>query len=210
MKSSKWAQNRIDYIVHHNPRGVRKLIHDFGFIPPDHPMELALTTRELVRTEGQDAVRGLLAIHPDRGAIEAVQEEEEDSFCPACQNHSFNPEDNFCGSCGHSNYDGRTAGEFATQLAEMNAEALQDYYQHLMKKATDHPSDQRLGEEVRVVWNELRQRRKEKVPAAQGKTCGCQGKKASTAAPKQDAWVWISLLVMAGMLVGSSLGKSSA
>ena len=212
MNPSRWAQNRIDYIVYHNPKGVLKLIDELGYEAPRHPKELALATRELVREEGQKAVLALLALHPDRKAIMAISQPktEEDTFCAACSHYSFSPEDHFCQACGHNAYDGRSPAEFLAQLTSMPQAELQSYYDNLIHKANLSPENTLLGEEVRMVWNELRLRKAKSSAPAEPKPggcgCGCKGKKKAPAPSwRLDDPLVLVGIVVAALVVGSAL-----
>ena len=102
-KRSRFAQERIPYIVYGNPSGVRKLIHSYGFEVPENIHDLVDAARELISLERRDAVLDLIQLHPDKGAI--LKATEQDSFCGACSSYSYNSEDNYCTGCGHMNYD---------------------------------------------------------------------------------------------------------
>ena len=161
MKKTAFAQNKIDYIVYSNPKKVARMIYNEGYTPPKNVHALVKTTKALIRQEGKNAIKQLITLHPDREVILSNQpvKNKEDHYCGACNSYAYDPEDSFCGKCGHSSYDPEDKGTFITQLQEMNLKELENYYKTQLDKSNKHPEDLRLGEEVRMIWNELRIRR---------------------------------------------------
>lgn len=158
-RQQRLKPNKIDYIVHGNPKKAKKLVYDYGYETPHNIDELSETVKLLVKKKGRKVVKDLLFIHPDKNILLKLNQPKEDSFCGACGNASYLPEDNYCGSCGHSNYTGKTnLRDFLDQLIEMNSSELETYYQEVLSKANKNPKDTNLADEVQIVWNELRQR----------------------------------------------------
>ena len=160
-KQKEFAQNSIDYIVYNNPVPVRKLLYDCGYESPKNVHHLVEATKELVKKNGKSIITQLLAVHPDKKAILALQTtDKKKGSCNACSNDSYQEEDNFCGSCGHSNYNGSgDEDSFLDQFTDLPDAKLEKYYTRIVKKSNSTPKDQKLASEVQVVWNELRQRR---------------------------------------------------
>ncbi|MCB0375258.1 MAG: hypothetical protein KDD04_05005 [Sinomicrobium sp.] len=205
-KRSRFAQNRIDYIVYGNPGGVAKLIHDYGYEPPRHPQDLARAVRLLVREKGRKAVRRLISIHPDKEAILKVERGKEDSYCGMCHSRSYNPQDKYCGLCGHSHYDGEhDKKDFSRSLTDMGTDALKAYYESVLEKSNKDPRDTALSEEVELVWNALRQRKqqesKEEDRQEKAKMKALKGAK--------EGLIIATLIFVAGILVGSTLKTCS-
>jgi hypothetical protein len=197
-KRSKFAQNRIDYIVYANPKEVSKLVYDYGYEPPKNPHDLVKAAKILVKKNGRKAIKDLIKIHPDRKAIFKIQRGKEDNFCGACSSYSYQPEDNFCGVCGHSHYDGGGDRKgFLDQLMDLGSEELEAYYESIVRKSNDNPEDSNLAEEVQMVWNELRQRKSEDKNQPEKEV-----KKHHTS---NDGLIILGLVFVAGILIGSSL-----
>ncbi len=167
-KKSRFAQNRIAYIVYNDPKQVQQLIDQHGYEVPHNAHHLVKATKQLVRRKGRRFVQELLALHPDRKAIIQVEKNKEDHFCGACGSHAYSPEDNYCNACGHSAYTGeKDKGDFLQQLVQMGLKELEELYEHSVQKANKEPANVPLAEQVRLVWNELRLRKKEvseKIP----------------------------------------------
>lgn len=207
LRKSKHAQNRIAYIVYNDPRAIRRLIDDQGFDPPENDHDLVKATKQLVRRRGRKVVKELLKVHPDRKAILRLEKIKEDSFCGACNNYSYDAEDNHCGACGHSNYAGAAdKGNFLQQLLEMGMQELETLYDNTVKKSNKAPSDNNLAEEVRLIWNELRLRKKqgllpsktvEITDASEPKNSGL------SISPKQGLLL-LSLTLTSGILIGTA------
>ncbi len=148
--------SRIEYIVlSHLPQS-KKLIEDFGYEAPEKATDVIQGIKFLIRKHKRKAVTALLKIHPDRKALIAIQREEEDHFCSACSESSYDPIEDQCGSCGHSNYNGNKS-LFLDKIRKMELPELEKYYQNLLEKSKDFPKDASIQEEVELVWNELRQ-----------------------------------------------------
>ncbi|MGB3464336.1 MAG: hypothetical protein WBA74_03665 [Cyclobacteriaceae bacterium] len=161
MQSKSYIKpSKIDYIVFSSPSKVREIIDNYGYTAPQDPQHLALATRQLIRRKGQRAIKDLLTIHPDRQALKHIEKQKEDSFCGACANHSFNAAENSCGICGHSEYSGMAdRHKFLVQLTDKSEKELQNLYENAVKKSNKDPENQQLAEQVRLIWNELRQKK---------------------------------------------------
>lgn len=205
---SRFAQNRIEYIVYGNPKEATELVHNYGYESPKDVHELVQAIKELVRRKGRKVIKDLIKIHPDKKAIVKLSRQREDNFCGACSSYSYNSEDNFCGACGHSNYTGDTdLGDFINQLVDMNTSELENYYQDIMSKSNADPDDMNLADEVQIVWNELRKRKVDSKDEEEKK------KEESSLIPSafvsQQGIVVLGLTLLAGVLVGASIKGSS-
>ena len=201
-KRLRFAQNRIDYIVYGNPKGVADLVYDYGYEPPESPHDLVKATKILIRKKGRKVVKDLIKIHPDRKAFLKIKRRgKEDHFCGACNSYSYNPEDNFCGVCGHSNYNGEDDRQsFLNQLTDMGLDELEGYYENLVGKANETPDNANLAEEVQLVWNELRQRKAEQKKETQED----KPVQLSDTRNAKEGLIILGLAFIAGVLVGSS------
>ena len=204
---SKYAQNRIAYIVYGNPDGARKFLFDQGYHPPKSIHDLVKATKELVKTEGKSIVPKLLTIHPEKDLIlelnQPLESTKEDSYCGSCGSSSFNPESNFCGACGNSNFGGESnldVGDYIDQMVDMTTSQLEKHYQEVLAASNKKPEDLSLMEEVQLVWNELRQR---KLNAEIPKQEVAKDKDRFTVS--KDGVVILGLTLAAGVLIGSSI-----
>ena len=158
-RRSRFAQNKIAYIVYNRQKEARELVNSYGYEAPKDVHSLVETVKLLVKKKGIKAIKDLIQIHPDKKAILKYGKPEEDNFCGACGNSSYIPEDNYCGGCGHVNFTGSTdVGKFLSRLENMETEALEKYYQEVLNRANKSPGDNQLADEVQLVWNELRGR----------------------------------------------------
>ncbi len=202
---SKHAQNRIAYIVYSNPAAVRKLIDEHGFEPPRHIHDLVEGTKQLVRRKGRKVVKELIKLHPDRKAILRVEKIKEDSYCSACSNYSYDPVDNFCGTCGHSAYTGQeNRSDFLDQLIAMGLKELEELYGNVVKKSNKDPNDKNLAEEVRLVWNELRLRKKEPITSKSTIDEPEPEIRDGILIKPKEAMLFLGLTLVAGGLIGSA------
>lgn len=189
--------DRLEYIVFHHPDKVKNLIEDFGHKPPSDLLALVEAVRFLIREYKQEAVVALLKLHPDRKALQAIDSEDEDQFCSACSENSYNAETHYCGSCGHSNYTGNRL-EFLEQLRNMGEKKLQEYYENLVKKSNLHPEDKKLAEEVQLVWNHLRNKKETHEEPIE--------ESAPMVAMEQSLFLGVFAMVFAvGVIVGSGI-----
>ena len=204
---SRFAQNRIDYIVYGNPKEAKELVHRYGYESPKDIHELVAAIKELVRRKGRKVIKDLIGIHPDKKAIAKIGRKREDNYCGACNSNAYNSEDNFCGACGHSNYTGDTdLGDFIDQLVKMNTSELENYYQDIMSKSNADPEDMNLADEVQIVWNELRKRKTTDNQEEEKKE---ERSLIPPAFVNQQGMVVLGLTLLAGVLVGASI-KSKA
>lgn len=159
-KSLSRAQNKIDYIVYHNPDQVAKLLYDQGFEPPKNPKNLAAAIRELSRKKGRKFLKELIKLHPDKQVILSLDKQTEDSHCGACNNNTYDKKGNYCKSCGHSNYIGLgDEDSFLGQFESYTTPDLEKYYQDILRKSNQNPEDKNLAKEVQMIWNQIRQRK---------------------------------------------------
>ena len=143
IKRSRLAQNRIDYIVYSNPKGVSNLIEKYDYEAPEHVRDLVKLTKRLVRRKGRKFTKELLKLHPDRKAILHVEKIKEDSYCSACSNYSYDAEANYCGACGHSAYTGsKDQPDFLRQLVGMGIKELEELYENVVQKSNRSPQNQ--------------------------------------------------------------------
>lgn len=204
---SRYAQNRIAYIVYGNPDGARKLLFDQGYHPPKNIHDLVHAAKELVKTKGKTIVPLLLNVHPEKELILKLNQpqnnQREDSFCGSCGSSSFNPESNFCGACGNSNFGGDSnldVGDYIDQMVDMTTSQLEKHYQEVLAASNKKPEDLSLMEEVQLVWNELRQRKlNAEIPKKE------VTKDKDRFAVSKDGVVILGLTLAAGVLIGSSI-----
>ena len=202
-KRSRFAQNRIDYIVFGNPKGAAQLVYDYGYEPAENLHDLSRAVRQLIRKKGRKAVRKLISIHPDRKAILKVESGKEDNYCGMCSSYSYNPQDKYCGGCGHSHYDGKgDKKDFLRSLVDMGTDQLKTYYESIVRKSNNTPEDPALSEQVQMVWNELRQRKQK-----QDREEDPEDEKIKAMRRAKEGFIIISLVFAAGILVGSALTK---
>ncbi|MDW3191923.1 MAG: hypothetical protein R8G66_06150 [Cytophagales bacterium] len=206
-KRSRRAQNRIAYIVYGHPDGVRNLIEKYDFEVPDNIQHLLSATKQLVRRKGRRFVKELIKLHPDRKAILQVEKIREDSYCSACSNYSFDAESNYCGTCGHSAYTGSNDRPvFLKQLVGLSVKELEELYENVVHKSNKNPQNQPLAEEVRLVWNELRLRKKESIPSTDqvSKPNTTESSKEGIVVQPTEALLILGLTLVAGGLIGSA------
>ncbi len=196
---SIFAQNRIDYIVYSNPKGVSQFLYDYGYEPPENLHDLVKATKILVQRKGKKVVRKLINIHPDRKAILNTQPKKEDNYCGAC-NSSYNPEDSYCGQCGHSNYDGEgDKKELPDSLADMGIVELEAHYENILEKSNANPQDTALADQVQTTWNELRQRKKHDTEEEKEET------PEQNPRHEREGLIILGLVFIAGIWVGLTL-----
>lgn len=195
------GQNRIDYIVYHNASAVSHLLEQYGFEAPKNPTHLAEAIKELTRKKGRKVIKELIQLHPDKEAILKLTAPEEDNFCGACSNDSYNTEGNFCKACGHSNYSG-TGDEdsFLSQFENYKDRELERYYQTIVKKSNANPQDKNLAQEVQMVWNEIRTRK-----LALKKEEATQTETPKNFSITKDELILFGVVFIAGALVGHGL-----
>jgi uncharacterized protein YecT (DUF1311 family) len=195
------GQNRIDYIVYHNPDDAAKLLFNYGFEAPEDPSHLTEAIKELTRKKGRKVIKELLQLHPDKEAILKLNEPAEDSFCGACSNDSYNTESNFCKACGHSNYSG-TGDEdgFLNQFESYSDKELERYYQTIVKRSNASPDDKNLAQEVQMVWNEVRMRKETKKKEEEPKP-----KTSNPFSVTREELLLFGVVFIAGALVGHGL-----
>jgi len=204
-KRSRHAQNKIDYIVYNNPHATQDLIDKHGYHPPKNAHDLVAVTKQLVRKKGRSVVKELIQLHPDRQAILSLEKTKEDSFCGACSNYSFNPANNTCNSCGHSSYTGDST--FVDQLLKMSVLEIERLYQNTVLKSNKDPQNTDLAEEVRLIWNELRLRKKEDSPSTPNQaktTLAAHDITQGIVVKPKEALIILGLTLVAGGLIGSA------
>ena len=207
IKRSRLAQNRIDYIVYSNPKGVSNLIEKYDYEAPEHVRDLVKFTKRLVRRKGRKFTKELLKLHPDRKAILQVEKIKEDSYCSACSNYSYDAEANYCGACGHSAYTGsKDQPDFLRQLVGMGIKELEELYENVVQKSNRSPQNQPLAEEVRLVWNELRLRKKEGISPSikQPEEKVSEITRDGIHVQPNEALLILGLTLLAGGLIGSA------
>lgn len=201
------AQNPIAYIVYNNPKDTQRLIDTHGYQAPDNAHDLVSATKELVRKEGKSIIKSLMAIHPDRKAILSLEKGKEDQYCGACNSYSYDPEQKACKSCGHASYTGTPTQPLLQELVELNVEALEKRYQEAVQQANEAPQNTSLSEQVRLIWNELRLRKKETLPGQESSQV--QAHPGMWVHPK-EALLILGLTLVAGTLIGCSFSSSKS
>ena len=202
-RRSKYAQNKIDYIVFGNPTGAKKLLLEKGYKPFSNIQYTAQAIKQLVKKEGRKAVKELIKIHPDKALILKINKELEDSFCGACSNYTYVPETNSCSDCGHSNFvtGDMDIGDFLDQLVTMNTSEIEAYYKEVLSKSNKAPEDRNLADEVQIVWNELRQRKTNDLKETESN----EKSALNTTLFSERGVVILGLTLVAGILIGSKI-----
>ena len=196
------AQNRIDYIVYHNPEKVSDLLDGYGFEVPDNPTHLAEAMRELVRRRGRKVIKELIEIHPDKQAILKLNTDTNKSVCESCQNDSYNNEQNSCNSCGYSKYRGSVDQySFINQFENYKLPELQNYYNRILKESNKNPNEKSLAQEVQLVWNELRTRK----AIAKKQAEYTPTKEKLRFAPTKEDLIIVGMVFFTGILIGNGL-----
>lgn len=203
-KRSKHAQNRIAYIVYGNPKATRQLIDQHGYQAPKQEHELVGATKQLVLKKGRSVVKELLQIHPDRDAILSLEQSKEDSYCGACSSYGYVPETQQCKGCGYASYTGEN--QFVDQLIDMSILELERLYQNTVSKANKDPKNTDLSEEVRLLWNELRKRKKEDTKTTEPEKHTYDLSEGLLIKPK-EAMIILGLTLLAGGLIGSAFSN---
>ncbi|WP_010520464.1 hypothetical protein [Aquimarina agarivorans] len=199
------AQNKIDYIVFHNPKKVSELLYNQGYEPPKDPIALSEAIKELSRKKGRTFIEDLVQLHPDKQTILSVNQSKAISNCGACKNDSYNTEGNYCKSCGHSNYMGSgDEDSFLGQFEDYKDNELEKYYRDIVRKSNDAPENKNLAQEVQMIWNEIR-KRKEKPSKPEQSPKEYQRKLIS-----RDDLILIGVVFCAGALVGHGLKFNSS
>ncbi|HEY9084033.1 MAG TPA: hypothetical protein VIN73_11915 [Vicingaceae bacterium] len=207
-RRSGFAQNKIAYIVYSKQKEARELVNNYGYEAPKDVHSLVETVKLLVKKKGRKAIKDLVQFHPDKKVILKYAQPEAANFCEACGNSTYLPEDNYCGGCGHVNFTGSTdVGKFLNNLKKMETAALEKYYGEVLSKASKNPEDNRLADEVQLVWNELRQRMEstEKVDSRENgqeeeKTEECSFCKHI----KKSELIIAGVILTTGILIGSA------
>lgn len=199
----RYAQNSIDYIIYSDPKQARRLLDQYGYAAPGNVHQLVQTVKRVVRRKGKPFIRELLEIHPDRKALLSIVQNREAHYCHACSSYSYQPEGNYCGTCGHSAYTGPDSQSgFLKRLAGMGLSELETLYQNIVAQSNKEPQNQTLSEEVRLVWNELRTRKKD-TPAPASDSTKPHAESGIRVRPK-DAMLILALTLVAGGLIGSA------
>lgn len=179
--------NRIDYIVYRNPKGVQKLIYKEGYEPPKNLIDLVKVTKILIRKLGKEFIKKLILLHPDRKAILQIDEPAKDCGCLACGHQSFKNITN--------------KGAFLDRLMGMGTVDLDNYYSNLNQKIKENPEDKYLDEEIQLVWDELRQRKKQEKNI----TVSEPEERKGLLKAANDTLFALGLTLLAGILIGTSL-----
>lgn len=183
----KRPPNRIDYIVYSNPKGVRQLIYKEGYEPPKSLADLTKVTKILIKKLGKVFIKKLVQLHPDRKAILQVDQPTKDCGCLAC---------------GHQSYkEIADKGAFLDRLMTMGSVDLDKYYSNLNQKMKDDPENKHLDEEIQMVWDELRQRKKQE----KNLTVSEPEEKKGLFKAANDTLLALGLTLLAGILIGTSL-----
>jgi len=181
-KRSRYAQNRIEYIVFNNPKGAGKLVHEYGYIPPKNLLDLAETVKLLVKKRGKVFIKDLIKIHPEKEVILMAS------------GHS--DYDNYCGGC-HSAYTGNSK-KFMDTISEKSRDELEDLYDDIKEKANDSPENDEFREQLNVVWDIIQEKKEEKKKKEE--------EKSSLKVPKEWAFAGVALIV--GIIIGSVRSSS--
>jgi len=187
----KKAQNRIDYIVYGNPKGVRSLIYQEGYEVPKNLSELSQATKLLVQKRGKNFIQKLVQIHPDKKIILQLSKGKKDCGCRAC---------------GYLSYTGSSdKNDFLDRLETMNLNELEKYYRNLNRESRAKPNDRNLEEEVRLVWEEIRQRKRSEIFESSNNHLASKEAKSGRFKLANDTLIALALTLAAGVLIGTSL-----
>ena len=195
------GQNSIDYITYHNKDGVSDLLEHYGYVAPKHPRALVSAVKALIQKKGEKAIKALLELHPDKNAILQLSTSSAKTICDACSNDSYDSATNFCKACGHSKYSGiGDEANFLKQFKTYDIQALERYYQSIVKQSNVKPQDKHLAREVQMVWNEIRTRKIATKTEDQN-----QVPKDKALRLKRDELLLFGAVFVAGLLVGHGL-----
>lgn len=146
------GQNRIDYIVFHNPEAAYQLLYNKGFSPPDEPTELAETIKELIRVNGQAAIEDLLHIHPDKKAIAAIINPKQ--YCQKCQKVVVKDSSGACIGCKSNT----VTDSFIAEFDGMETAELVQKKEGLLQKLQTDQSNTNLNKKVVQISKALEKR----------------------------------------------------
>ena len=146
---SELGQNRIDYIVFHNMLEAQKLLYDQGFESPEDPDDLVGAIKELVREKGQEVIKALLKIHPDKKAILAIADIPK--VCENCKTKLGKTKKQSCASCTKAS--APLEDNFTGDPKELDSNARLRY---LITKHKANPTDTKLEKEIEALWNAIR------------------------------------------------------
>lgn len=163
MQPKKSKQNRVDYIVYNSPRKANKILAKYGFESIKNPEHLSIATKQLIQQEGKKVFEDLLAIHPDRKAILALEKPMESRICQSCKASMDQQEDSYCNSCAHSNFKDDDQTAFQEKISKMNQAELKDLFSETFSKSNENPSDKELASQTQTIWYELRNKEKKKT-----------------------------------------------
>lgn len=149
----KEGQNKIDYIVYHNPSASADLLSSFGYEPPKKVVDLAVAVKQLIRKKGEPVIKELLMIHPERRVLLEMTGHNPDAN-----------ESNFCGC--QSSYTGELKDYTSTKLSEVSDQDLADLYEDAKRQSKTSPTDKMLMAQVESIWDELKRRKKGKEQKA--------------------------------------------
>ncbi|WP_010521185.1 hypothetical protein [Aquimarina agarivorans] len=193
------AQNKIDYIVFHQPKATAMILYDYGFEVPKETSALSKSIKALIREEGTKVIEQLLELHPDTKAILSLKERKKTN-CSACQKKTFNSEGSYCESCGHNNYLGSgDEDSFLEQFDHFSDTQLEKYYRGAVKRSNETPENKTLAQEVQLIWNELRLRKQDEKSTEKGITTK------ETKGISKDDLILLGMVFVAGILVGHGL-----
>ena len=199
-KALPLAQNKIDYIVYHNPDKVTELLYNQGFEAPKNPKDLAEAIRELSRKRGRKFLKELVKLHPDKALLISLDKESNKSTCKACNSEQYDTKANYCKGCGHSNYIGLgDEDNFIGQFDSYDTKDLEKYYKGIVQKSNADPSNKNLAQEVQMIWNQIRQRK------GKGKNQEEGNQPSRRNLIYREDLILIGVVFLAGALVGHGL-----
>ena len=59
-------EQRLDYIILTNPRGVVKMLYNNGYVVPDTMSQMKVYLKDIIKEKGESALIELLSHHPDK------------------------------------------------------------------------------------------------------------------------------------------------
>lgn len=174
--------SRIDYIVYSNPVGVKRLIYQAGYEPPQTLDRLSKAIKALIRKNGKPVVERLLQLHPDRAFFS-----QRDSIKKPCE----------CAVCTKQEKQRRSSFH-----QKMDREELYQQLSELRIALKEQPDNTDIVDQIRLTRTALAiQEQSEPVNKTEGKR--------SLFKATGDIIVALSLTLLAGIIIGGTLNAKA-
>jgi len=144
LNPSRYAQNRIEYIIYGNPKAARNLLYEYGYEIPENIKDVAKSFKLLIQKKGRKIIKDLILIHPEKDIILKVTGK---------SNYS-----SFCGACSAFAGDEQNLKE---QIKDMSTNDLKALYERLKKSASEDSNDKSIIDKVELAWDEITNRKEE-------------------------------------------------